>query len=89
MIELLLKIGPWIGMLAAIVFGLFKHQQSKTIEAEADKKVAEVETKAAKANAEAAQEGGKAVQERTNVENDIASRPAGDSAQRLRDDWSR
>lgn len=89
MMELLLKIGPWLGMLAAIVFGLFKRQQGKTTKAEAKQEVAEVKQQAADKNAAAAQSGANAAQERINVENEIAGQPASDVEQRLRDDWTR
>jgi len=89
MMTLILQFGPWLLGILGLVFGLFKHQQTKTVKAEAKQQVAEANAKIDQGNTAAAQSGAAAVQERIHVENDIAARPADDSAQRLRDNWSR
>lgn len=89
MLDLLLKIGPWLAALAAIIGGLFMRQQAKTVTAEAKQTVAEANAKVDASNAAAAQSGSDAAKERTNVENDIAAKPVGDSTDKLRNDWSR
>lgn len=88
MIDLILKIVPWLAMAGGIVFGLFRHKQAQTASAQAEQKVAEANRQIADTNAAAAQKGAEAAKERVNVENDIASRPAGDAAKQLRDRWS-
>ncbi|CAG9177800.1 hypothetical protein [Cupriavidus pampae] len=95
-IAALLKFGPWLLGVAGVVFAAFRHQQASTAtakaaqrEAEADAKVAQIERTEGEADATAARAQVNAVKERTNVENEIAAGPAGESADRLRNDWSR
>lgn len=92
----LVKFGPWLVGLAGVVFAAFRHQQASTAtakaaqrEAEADAKVARVEKTESEADAAAARAQADAVEERANVENEIATGAAGESADRLRSDWSR
>lgn len=90
MMALLSEFGPWLlaagGALLAFVFNL----KRKTDKAEADRAVAQVKKEAADANVAVTQKAAAAAKERTDVENDIAARPAGDSANRLRNDgWTR
>lgn len=80
----------------ALLTGWARHKQAQTTEAqaaqreaEADAKVARTEQSEAEANATASRAGADAVKERTDVENQIAAGAAGDSAARLRNDWSR
>lgn len=89
MIAWILKLGPWLAGLVGIIAGLFLRQQAKTTTAEAKQEVAEVKQQDAEKQAVAAQSGADAVKERTHVENTIAAAPAGDSAAKLRDQWSR
>lgn len=89
MMALILQFGPWLLGILGAVAALFMRQQVKTAKAEAKQEVAEAHAKIDQGNTAAAQSGAAAVKERINVENDIAARPAGDSAQRLRDTWSR
>lgn len=95
-LALLMKFGPWLLAALGVLFGMFRHQQASTATAKANQKVAEADARAAQndavaaqANEAAAQTGAAAVKERTDVENQIASAPAGESARILRDDWSR
>lgn len=83
MMALLLQIGPWLAGLVGIVAGLFMRQQAK-----AAQEVAETKQKVAEQSAAAAQAGADSAKERNHVENEIAARPSGDAAQRLRDRWS-
>lgn len=96
LIELALKLGPWLLAALGLAFGWARHKQAQTTtaqakqaEAEAGAKVAAIERSEAEANATAAHVGAAAAKERTNVENEIAAGKPGDSAGRLRDDWSR
>lgn len=89
MIDAIIKFGPWLLGIIGAVAALFMRQQVKTAKAEAKQEVAEAHAKIDQGNTAAAQSGAAAVQERIHVENDIAAQPAGNSAQRLRDDWSR
>jgi hypothetical protein len=82
--------------IVALLTGWARHKQAQTAEAQASQKVAESEAKVAQAakseaeaNAAAARAGADASRERTNVENEIAGGAAGESADRLRADWSR
>lgn len=86
---LLLELGPWLLGIIGLVFGLFSHQRAKVVKAEAKQEVAEAHSKIEQANASASQAGADAAKERIHVENNIAARPAGDSTERLRDNWSR
>ncbi|WP_423196810.1 DUF2681 domain-containing protein [Cupriavidus sp. H19C3] len=92
----------WPALLGAIVAaggllaGWARHKQAQTTDAqaaqkaaEADTKVANVEKSEAEANAVAARVGAEAAKERTHVENDIAAGAPGESAERLRSEWSR
>ncbi|MGO4763802.1 hypothetical protein AB4120_14795 [Cupriavidus sp. 2KB_3] len=95
-LAILAKIWPFLLAAGGVIFGMFRHQQAKSASAEAGQKVAEAEAKVAhaakseaEANAVAARAGADASRERTNVEKEIAAGPAGESAERLRSDWSR
>jgi hypothetical protein len=102
-LALILKFGPWIGMALSALFVAFTRVNAKSKVAAADQKVAEAQTSAAQAqtqtaevrdaeaqaNAAAAQQGAVAQKERTDVENDVASLPAGSAADQLRNEWSR
>jgi hypothetical protein len=103
MIALLLQFGPWILTALAGVFALITRANSKAKVAAAGQKMAEAQTSAAQAqtqtaevrdaeaqaNAAAAQQGATAQKERTDVENDVATLPAGAAADQLRSEWSR
>jgi len=96
MIELALKLGPWLLAVLGLVFGWARHKQAQTTTAQANQKAAEAEAKVeavqrseAEANATAARAGADAAKERTHVENEIAAGKPGNSAASLRDDWSR
>lgn len=88
MMALLLQIGPWLAGLVGIVAGIFMRQQAKATKAQAAQEVAETKQKVAEQSAAAAQAGADSAKERIHVENEIAARPSGDAAQRLRDRWS-
>ncbi|WP_342052009.1 MULTISPECIES: hypothetical protein [unclassified Cupriavidus] len=82
--------------LGGLLVGWARHKQAQTTEAQAGQKVAEagakvaqIERTEAEADATAARAEVNAVKERTNVENEIAVGAAGESADRLRSDWSR
>ena len=82
--------------LGGLIAGWVRHKQAQTTEAqaaqkaaEADTKVANVEKSEAEANAVAARVGAEAAKERTHVENEIAAGAPGESAERLRSEWSR
>lgn len=89
MMAMILEFGPWLLGILGAAAALFMRQQIKTTKAEAKEQVAEAHAKIDQGNAAAAQSGAAAVKERINVENDIAAKPSGDSAQRLHDSWSR
>jgi ATP synthase E chain len=95
-IATLLKFGPWLVGVAGVVFAAFRHQQASTAtakaaqrEAEADAKVAQMERTESEADAAAERAKAEALKERANVEDQIAVGAAGESADRLRSEWSR
>jgi len=96
LIEIALKVGPWMLAVLGLLFGWSRHKQAQTTtaqakqsQAEANAKVANIQKSEAEANAAVAQEAGKAVKERTDAENRIAADPSGESSRILRDQWSR
>lgn len=95
-IDALTNLWPFLLAAGGLIFGFLRHKQAQTEKAQAGKLVADEQAKTAaikqseaEANATAARAGAAAVKERTNVENEIAAGPAGESAERLRSDWSR
>lgn len=89
MIEIILKVWPYILAAGGAILAIFFKQNADKVKAKALQDVAEVKQQAAEKQTAAAQSGANAVKERTDVENNIAAAPAGDSASRLRDDWTR
>lgn len=100
MLAILSKIWPALlgGLVAlgGLLAGWARHKEAQTTEAqagqkvsEADAKVAQIERSEAEANAAAARAGSDSARERANVENEIAAGASGDSADRLRNEWSR
>lgn len=94
-LPLLLKFGPWLLALAGIVFGAFRHQQAKTITAQAGQKVAEAQQQVsaeqaaeARANADAQKSGSDAAAARSGIENQLAAQPADEVRNELQD-WTR
>ncbi|WP_244119057.1 hypothetical protein [Burkholderia gladioli] len=91
--------GTLLGLLAGavgVIFGLFRHQQAKATTAAADQKVAEAQTQVAQqqtadaqANATAAQAGGDAAAARTQIDSDVAAKPAQEVKDELQNDWTR
>jgi hypothetical protein len=91
-----------IGVLAGLIFGYVNKKAADARVAQAGQKVAEanaateqakaqtatVRDAEAQANAAAAQAGAQSIKERANVENDVASLPAGSAAVQLRNEWS-
>ncbi len=95
-LEILAQAWPFLLAAAGVLFGWVRHKQAQATVAQAGKQVAEAESKVAavekaeaEANAAAARGGAEAAKERTNVENGIAAGAPGESAKRLRDQWSR
>lgn len=95
-LEILGQILPFLLAAVGVLFGWMRHKQAQTTAARADQKVAEANAKVAaaekseaEANVTAARAGAEAVRERTDVENGIAAGAPGESARRLRDQWSR
>ncbi|MBY4730731.1 hypothetical protein K6V90_09325 [Cupriavidus pauculus] len=96
LLAILAKIWPYLLAAGGVIFGMLRHKQAQTAEAKAQSKVADADAKVAntekseaEANANAARAGADAIRERTNVENDITAGAPGESAKRLRDEWSR
>lgn len=91
-----------LGVLAGLIFGYVNKKAADAKVAQAGQKVAEanaateqaktqtatVRDAEAQANAAAALAGAQSIKERANVENDVASLPAGSAAEQLRDDWT-
>ncbi|BBP95982.1 hypothetical protein BSFA1_11110 [Burkholderia sp. SFA1] len=84
MIELLLKIGPWIvggiGLAAGILFGSFRHQQAKAATADAEaakadaaRAVAQKQSEVDQSNAAASAAGEQAVVNRAAADEQAAS----------------
>lgn len=90
------------GLLAGLVVTYLGRKSAEAKVAQATQKVAEanaateraraqtaaVRDAEAQANAAAAMAGAKSMKERANVENDVASLPAGAAAEQLRNEWS-
>jgi sRNA-binding protein len=83
-IELLLKLGPWIvgalGLVGGVVFGTFRHQQAKTATAEADaakaqaaRVVAQKQSEVDQGNAAASAAGEQAVVNRAKADQTAAA----------------
>jgi len=89
MIDLILKAWPYLLAAGGAVLAIIFKQSAEKTKAQAKQEVAEVKKQDAEKQAAAAQSGATAVKERTDVENTIAAAPAGDSAAKLRDAWSR
>lgn len=93
---LLLKFGPWLLSVLAVVFAAFRHQQAKTATAEAGQKVAEAEQAKAKndaalaaANEQGAQTGAHNAEVRRDEDATAGNLPAGDADRVLHDEWGR
>lgn len=89
MIELLMKLGPWIvgglGLAGGILFGSFRHQQAKAATSDAEKvkaaaaaTVAEKQSQVDQANAAASAAGEQAVVNRSQADKTAASATADD-----------
>ena len=89
MIEIILKIWPFLLTAGVAILAIFFKQGADKTKAQARQELAEVKQRDAEQHAAAAQSGATAAKERTDVENTIATAPAGDSAGKLRDAWSR
>ncbi|QDX22118.1 hypothetical protein FP568_13205 [Pandoraea pnomenusa] len=95
-VALLLKFGPWVLSLLAVVFAAFRHQQAKTATAEAGKKVAEAEQAKAQndaalaaANQAGAQTGADNAKVRSDENAAVDALPDGDAGRVLHNQWSR
>ncbi|EJN09393.1 hypothetical protein [Herbaspirillum sp. YR522] len=89
MIDLILKVWPYLLAAGGAVLAIIFKQSAEKTKAQAKQEVAEVKKQDAEKQAAAAQSGAAAAKERTDVESTIAVAPAGDSAGKLRDNWSR
>lgn len=92
----------FLGVIGGVAWGWFQTQQKQTAIAQAGQQVAaaqvnaaqantqtaEVRDAEAQANATAAAAGTQSVKERSNVESNISSMPAGGAADQLRNEWA-
>jgi len=94
LIELALKVGPWILGVLGILFGVVRNQQAAKTEAqarqakaEADAHVAQVDATQSKANEVAARAGADNAKVRRNEDADAAVVP--DAGRVLHDEWGK
>lgn len=94
LIELALKLGPWLVALLGIIFGWARHKQAQTTQAQANQKAAEADARAAqadainaKANEDAARAGADNAKVRRDEDSAAASDP--DPSRVLHDEWGK
>lgn len=99
MITILASIWPYIlsgaVALGGVVFGMFRHQQAKVATAQADavkaqagQQVAVQQIAETQANADAQKAGSDAANARTDIDNDVAAKPAKEVRNELQN-WTR
>ncbi|VVE59447.1 hypothetical protein PIN31009_05533 [Pandoraea iniqua] len=95
-VALLRKFGPWVLGILGVLFGAFRHQQAKTVTAEAGQKMAEAEQAKAQndaalaaANQAGVQTGADNTKVRRDEDSNADGLPAGDAGRVLHEEWGR
>lgn len=94
-LAILAQIWPFLLAAAGVVFGLFRHKQAQTSEAQARQKEAEAAQQIAQqrqaeaqANADAQKAGSDATAARTDIDNQVSAKPTDEIRHEL-DAWTR